>query len=237
MPIERFEAIAYPRAAVGNDPPLEQVTTRPAAEFHEYVLTYSRAQRANVGLIFLGAAVAIGAAFYLSDGWLIAGAALGLGLAGGGGAGFLIAAGAHAAYTRYLSVNVTRTYAEPPAPAEAVRPFVPSSNGPATIRAGRFSLPAATWAALLAAADANGGKLTRDAAAKVLPRDLYRDWATTAGELARLGVIDAGGMVTAAGRGMMSGNSPYPIGHNAPTGASSTRARRTHGAHGTESES
>ncbi len=87
------------------------------------------------------------------------------------------------------------------------------------------------------AADANGGKLTRDAAAKVLPRDLYRDWATTAGELARLGVIDAGGMVTAAGRGMMSGNSPYPIGHNAPTGASSTRARRTHGAHGTESES
>ena len=107
MPIERFEAIAYPRAAVGNDPPLERVTTRPAAEFHEYVLTYSRAQRANVGLIFLGAAVAIGAAFY-------------------------------------LSVNVTRTYAEPPAPAEAVRPFVPSSNGPATIRAGRFSLPAAT---------------------------------------------------------------------------------------------
>ena len=102
MPIERFEAIAYPRAAVGNDPPLEQVTTRPAAEFHEYVLTYSRAQRANVGLIFLGAAVAIGAAFYLSDGWLIAGAALGLGLAGGGGAGFLIAAGAHAAYTLSL---------------------------------------------------------------------------------------------------------------------------------------
>ncbi len=232
MPIERFEAIAYPRAAVGNDPPLEQVTTRPAAEFHEYVLTYSRAQRANVGLIFLGAAVAIGAAFYLSDGWLIAGAALGLGLAGGGGAGFLLPP----ARTRFTRIcrSVTR-FAEPRG--RAVRPFVPSSNGPATIRAGRFSLPAATWAALLAAADANGGKLTRDAAAKVLPRDLYRDWATTAGELARLGVIDAGGMVTAAGRGMMSGNSPYPIGHNAPTGASSTRARRTHGAHGTESES
>jgi hypothetical protein len=38
----------------------------------------------------------------------------------------------------------------------------------ATIRAGRFALPATTWAALLAAADANGGRLTRDAATKVL---------------------------------------------------------------------
>ena len=78
MPTERFEAIAYPRVAVDNDPPLERVTTRPAAEFHEYVLTYSRAQRANVGLIFMGAAVAVGAAVYLSGGWLIAGAALGV---------------------------------------------------------------------------------------------------------------------------------------------------------------
>ena len=146
MPIERFEAIAYPRAAVGNDPPLERVTTRPAAEFHEYVLTYSRAQRANVGLIFLGAAVAIGAAFYLSDGWLIAGAALGLGLAGGGGAGFLIAAGAHAAYTRYLSVNVTRTYAEPPAPSspECVQPAARSCTAAHAAVVLGFSQPATT---------------------------------------------------------------------------------------------
>ena len=93
-------------------------------------------------------------------------------------------------------------------------------------------MPAATWAALLAAADSNGGRLTRDAATKVLPRALYRDWSTTAGELARLGIIDGEGMVTAAGRGMMSGNPPRPTGDYAPAGAYSTHARRTHGAHG-----
>ena len=85
---------------------------------------------------------------------------------------------------------------------------------------------------LLAAADANGGRLTRDAATKVLPRALYRDWATTAGELARLGIIDGEGMVTAAGRGIIGGNPPRPTGDYAPTGAHSTHARRTHDAHG-----
>ena len=195
-------------------PPLARSTRRPSAEFDEFVLRYARAQRANVGLMFVG-----------------------LGLAGAGAGGFIAAASAHAAYTRYFSATETEVYADPPPPAAAVRPFVASTNGAATIRAGRFSLPASTWSALLAAADANGGRLTRDAATKILPRALYRDWATTAGEFQRLGMIDPEGMVTAAGRGMMSGNSPYPIGHNAPTGASSTRARRTHGAHGTESES
>ena len=128
--------------------------------------------------------------------------------------------------------NETQEYAPPAPPAEGVRPFVPSSNGAPTIRAGRFSLPAATWAALLAAAEANGGRLTRDAATKVLPRALYRDWATTAGELARLGIIDDEGRVTAAGRRSSGGNSPRPTGDYAPAGAYSTHARRTHGAHG-----
>ena len=93
-------------------------------------------------------------------------------------------------------------------------------------------MPAATWAALLAAAEANGGRLTRDAATKVLPRALYRDWATTAGEFQRLGMIDGDGMVTPAGRGMMRGGSPFPTGDYAHTGAHSTHARRTHDAHG-----
>ena len=109
---------------------------------------------------------------------------------------------------------------------------MPSSNGAPTIRAGRFSLPAATWAALLAVAEANGGRLTRDAAVKVLPRALYRDWSTTAGEFQRLGMIDGDGMVTSAGRGIMRGGSPFPTAAYSQLAAPSTHARRTHDAHG-----
>ena len=213
-------------------PPLARSTRRPSAEFDEFVLRYARAQRANIGLIFAGLGGIVGAAMNLSGGWMVALVAVGLGLAGAGAGGFLAAAGAHAAYCRFFSATETAEYAPPAPPAETVRPFVPSSNGTPTIRAGRFSLPAATWAALLAAADANGGRLTRDAATKVLPRALYRDWSTTAGELQRLGIIDDEGRVTAAGRGMMSGNPPRPTGDYAPAGAYSTHARRTHGAHG-----
>ncbi len=213
-------------------PPLARSTRRPSAEFDEFVLRYARAQRANIGLIFAGLGGIVGAAMNLSGGWMVALVAVGLGLAGAGAGGFLAAAGAHAAYCRFFSATETAEYAPPAPPAETVRPFVPSSNGTPTIRAGRFSLPAATWGALLAAADANGGRLTRDAATKVLPRALYRDWSTTAGELQRLGIIDDEGRVTAAGRGMMSGNPPRPTGDYAPAGAYSTHARRTHGAHG-----
>ena len=213
-------------------PPLARSTRRPSAEFDEFVLRYARAQRANVGLIFVGMGLAIGAAMRLDGGIVVAFVAVGLGLAGAGGGGFIVAAGAHAAYTRYFSATETEVYADPPPPAAAVRPFVASSNGAPTIRAGRFSLPAATWGALLAAAEANGGRLTRDAATKVLPRALSRAWATTAGELQRLGIIDAEGIVTAAGRGMMTGNPPRPTGDYAPRGAHSTHARRTHDAHG-----
>ena len=212
-------------------PPLARSTRRPTAEFDEFVLRYARAQRANIGLIFAGLGLAVGAAMQLHGGLMVALAAIGLGTAGAGAGGFLAAAGAHAAYCRYFSATETAVYADPPAAAPTVRPFVASTN-PTTIRAGRFSLPAATWAALLAAADANGGRLTRDAATKVLPRALYRDWATTAGELQRLGIIDGEGMVTANGRAMMSGNPPRPTGDYAPAGAYSTHARRTHGAHG-----
>ena len=214
-------------------PPLARSTRRPTADFDEFVLRYARAQRANIGLIFAGLGLAVGAAMQLHGGLMVALAAIGLGMAGAGAGGFLAAAGAHAAYCRYFSATETAVYADPPAATPTVRPFVASTN-PTTIRAGRFSLPAATWAALLAVADANGGKLTRDpvAKAKVLPRTLYREWSTTAGELQRLGIIDAEGMVTANGRGMMSGNPPRPTGDYAAAGAYSTHARRTHDAHG-----
>ncbi len=226
--------VSYEAGAAAAGPPLARSTRRPAADFDEYVLRYARVQRSNVFLFFAGVGLAVGAAMRLDGVLLIALATVGLGMAGAGAGGLMAAMAAHNSYTRYLGLNETREYTAPAPPAEGVRPFVPSTNGTPTIRAGRFSLPAATWAALLAAAEANGGRLTRDAATKVLPRALYRDWATTAGELARLGIIDDEGQVTAAGRGMMSGNPPYPTSNYAPTGAHSTHARRTHGAHGVE---
>ena len=232
MNTQRFEAVAYaPRSDLGAAQPLERVSSRPAADFHEYVLVYARAQRWNVALVFAGMALAVGAAVYLSGGVLIVVAAVGLALAGGGGAGFLIAAGAHAAYTRHLGVNITQTYAAPPAAGPTVRPFVPSRNASEsnTIRAGRFQLPAATWSALFALAEANGGRLTRDGAAKVLPRALYRDWQATIAELQRLGIVDADGRVTVDGwefarRDVL----PLPRDGDELVTGPRTHARRTH---------
>lgn len=213
-----------------TSPPLARATQRPAAEFHEYVIAYARGQRWNVFLIFAGVTLAIGAAMYLSGGWLIIAVSLGLGLSGAGGGGLLIAAGAHASYTRHLGMTTTRTYAEPPPAGAVVRPFIPSSN-PATVRVGRFQLPPATWAALFNAAEANDGRLTRDTAARVLPRAMYRNWQSTLEEFQRLGLIDGDGRVTAAGRTFARRDeSPRPIHADAQTGAHSTHARRTHGA-------
>ena len=212
-------------------PALARSTRRPAADFREYVLAYSRAQRANIGLIFAGVAVVIGGALNLHGTAAIFVVALGLGLAAGGAGGLLIAAGAHAAFTRHLGTYETQTYTTPAPAAPTVRPFVPSTN-PTNIRAGRFQLPAATWAALFDAAEANGGRLTRDGASKALPRALYRDWQTTRDELARLGIIDGDGAITPAGWQFYRGTvSPSPNGAKAAAPTQSTHARRTHGAH------
>ena len=216
-------------------PPLARATQRPAAEFHEYVIAYSRGQRWNVFLMFAGVTLAIGAGLYLGGGLLIIGVAIGLGLTGAGCGGLLIGAGAHAAYTQHLGVTTTRTYAEQPPAGATVRPFIPSRN-PTTLRAGRFQLPAATWAALFNAAEANDGRLTRDAATKVLPRAMYRDWQSTLEELQRLGLFDDDGRVTDAGRVFARRDvSPYTDNAEAHAGAYSTHARRTHGAHGVTS--
>ena len=88
-------------------PPLARSTRRPSAEFDEFVLRYARAQRANVGLMFVGLGLAVGAAVRLDGGIMVALAAVGLGLAGAGAGGFLAAAGAHAAYCRFFSATET----------------------------------------------------------------------------------------------------------------------------------
>ena len=219
----------------GAPPTLARSTRRPAADFEEYVLRYARAQRANIGLVFAGVAVVVGGGLNLhSAAAVVVAVGVGLGLAAAGAGGLLIAAGAHAAYTRYLGMSETQVFTAPPPAPPTVRPFVPSTN-PTTIRAGRFQLPAATWSSLFDAARANGGRLTRDGAAKALPRALYRDWQTTADELRRLDIIDADGMVTAAGWQFARRDlSPYPIGAKSAAGAQSTHARRTHDPHGDE---
>lgn len=213
-------------------PPLARATRRPAADFHEYVIDYSRGQRWNVFLIFAGVTLATGAAIYFHGAALWLSIIVGVGIAAAGGGGLLIAAEAHAAYTRHFSTVTTETYADPTPAAATVRPFIPSTNAPHTTRAGKFALPPATWAALWAAAAANDGRLTRDDAARVLPRPMYRDWQTTIGELHRLGMVDSDGRVTAGGwRDVL----PLPHGDEAHAGAPGTHARRTPTAHGVAS--
>ena len=214
-----------------NGRPLTRSTQRPAAGFNEYVLAYSRGQRWNVGLMFAGVTLAIGAGMYLSGALLVFCVSMGLGMTGAGGGGLVIGAGAHAAYTRHLGLSTTNTYSDP-APTPTLRAFVPSTN-PTTIRAGRFTLPPATWAALFNSAAGNDGRLTRDAATKVLPRAMYRDWQATLGELARLGLFDDDGRVTEAGLEFARGNlSPHPQNAYAPSGTPSTHEGRAHGTHG-----
>ena len=213
-------------------PPLARATTRNTTDFDSFVMRYARAQGGSVALIFGGAGLAIGGGMWLEPGALmVAFAAAGLALVGMGGSAFAFRAAAHADWRNYFGTTTDRTYAEPPAAAPTVRPFVPSSNGTNTVRVGRFSLPTATWAELFETAGAAGGRLTRDAATRVLPRPLYRDWQATLGELQRLGYVDDEARPTAAAWDAVGLRPPHPGGER-PAGAYSTHARRTHGAHG-----
>jgi len=212
-------------------PPLARATTRNTTDFDSFVMRYARAQGGSVALIFGGAGLAIGGGMWLEPGALmVAFAAAGLALVGMGGSAFAFRAAAHADWRNYFGTTTDRTYAEPAAAAPTVRPFVPSSNGTNTVRVGRFSLPTATWAELFETAGAAGGKLTRDAATRVLPRPLYRDWQATLGELQRLGYVDDEARPTAAAWDAVALRPPHPGGER-PAGAYSTHARRTHGAH------
>ena len=213
-------------------PPLARATTRNTTDFDSFVMRYARAQGGSVALIFGGAGLAIGGGMWLEPGALmVAFAAAGLALVGMGGSAFAFRAAAHADWRNYFGTTTDRTYAEPAAAAPTVRPFVPSSNGTNTVRVGRFSLPTATWAELFETAGAAGGRLTRDAATRVLPRPLYRDWQATLGELQRLGYVDDEARPTAAAWDAVGLRPPHPGGER-PAGAYSTHARRTHGAHG-----
>lgn len=209
-------------------------TRRAAVDFHEYVIDYSARQRVNLFALATGMALATGSIMYLSGALLVAFTSIGLGLGIAGAGALLIAIDAHACYTRYLAITETATYPEAQ-PAQAARPFMPSRNGAANIRAGRFSLTADTWAALFAGAARNGGRVTRDGAARVLPRPLYRDWQSTIEELQRLGMVDVDGMATEAGYEFANVTPPRPVAVNPAEGAHSTHARRTNGAHGGES--
>lgn len=178
-------------------PTAAKTTARPSVTFDDYVTGYTRLQRANVLGAFMGITVATGAIMYLHGAPMVLLVAAGVGIAAAGLASLAIAAEAHAAYTRHFGMTTATTYATPTPAGPGLRPFVASQNGAPTIRAGRFQLPAATWAALFATAD--NGRLTRDKSMKVLPRALYRDWQSTLEELARLGIVDGDGTITAAG--------------------------------------
>ena len=209
-------------------------TTRPTVDFDTYVLQFSRAMRGNALLCFAGMACAVGAAVNLDGTALVVFGAVGLGMVGGGLAGAGAGAAAHAAYTQHLAHVEVVDYPEP-RQVDEVRAFVPTSDGVATVRAGRFSLPRSTWSALFATARRNGGRLTRDGASKVLPRVYYRDWQGTLSDLQRLGLVDGDGRVTAEGWAFCARDvdgTPYPNGGNVTAGASSTHARRAGAAHG-----
>lgn len=200
--------------------------------YETYVLDYGARQRNNLLLAGVGGMFVILALAFLNDPWRGIGGALGaIGVLAGMGSLWLTAD----AHARYIDVatSVSETYA-PPAPSATVRAFVPSADAPATVLSGRFSLPVATWTALFETAAVNGGKLTRDAATKVLPRPLYRDWQETVGELQRLGLIDAESRPTAAAWALVGRRSPFPNDDESLAPAQSTHARRTHGAHGAE---
>lgn len=216
-----------------DSPAPARTTARPSVDYDTFVLRYARAQRANVLLAFVGVALITGGIMYTHGAPMVILVALGLGLAAAGLGGLAIAMGAHADYTRHLAMTTATTYAAPVEASPGVRAFVPSANGAPTIRAGKFKLERATWVKLFETAAAHDDRLTRDSATKVLPRNLYRDWQNTIGELVRLGMVDGEGRITAGGWQWYQENlSPYPNGGEAPTGAYSTPARRTHGAHG-----
>lgn len=212
-------------------PPDDQVvaktsTSSRSVDYYDYVLTYTARQRNHAFMVAAGVALGVATAIYLSGPWLIICVVLAIGLMAAGGAAFLIMAQAHADYTQLLQSH-TVTYADPrPVPVADVRPVIPTDNN--TIRRGRFTLPADQWSRLFDAARAHKeGRLTRDniVKAKALPRLLYHGDAfeDTLAELKRLGIIDSGNRITAAGRAFEQEiRSPHPAAPSAPTFVHST---------------
>lgn len=206
--------------------------TRPSVTYREFVIEYTSIQRRNALAVAAGVTLIVGAAIRLDGYALLVVAALGLGLFLSGLTGLLVAAAAHAEYSRRLGVTTSTTYAEP-GEARPVRAFIASQNGAtsSTVRAGRYSLDRDVWVALFETRNADD-RLTRDAAVKVLPRAMYRDWSSTLGELGRLGLVDEDGRITPTGWQWYNETvTPLPPSGKTPAGATSTPARRTHEAH------
>lgn len=224
----------HSQTAAGAPAPV-RTSSRPAATYQEYVISYVREQRRNVLLAFGGISLCVGAIMYTHGAPLVMLCAMGLGMASAGLAALAIAADAHAKYTAHLATTHTTIYNAPEPATASVRAFVPSVNGTQTIRAGKFRLDRTQWVKLFQTAT-DGGKLTRDNAMRALPRPMYREWQSTLEELARLGIVDDDGIITPAGWQWYSDTiSPYSDEAGTPSGAHSTHARRTHGrtdAHG-----
>lgn len=211
-----------------------KTTARPAVDYDRFVLVFARQISRFVILAFAGVTLVIGGIMYSTGTPMVIIIAVGLGLAAGGATGAAAAVGAHSIYARTFGRIETTHYPEPPPAAPAVRAFMPSSAGPRTVRAGKFQLPADAWAGIFAAAQANGGRLTRDAAQRHLPRVLYRQWSETLSELARLGIVDNDGNITAGGWQFANETvgTPYPTTGNGHTSAHGTHAQRPNGAPG-----
>lgn len=215
MPIRRIQSTAavplwrprddpnYPGALVDENL-TAKTTSRATVTYETYVLQYAARQRGHVLLVSGGTVLTLGAGIYLNGPALVLLAALGVGLALAGIVGFLIAADAHASYTRDLAVSVSETYnRRPPAPPATVRPFVTSSNSDGrTTNTGRLNFEPGVWQSLFNLALANGGCIVRDTVVK--PARVGRDWYHGEGygrlleELTRLGFIDGRNRLTPA---------------------------------------
>jgi len=183
----------YETAIIADQPEIEREVNRPVA-YPEYVTGYSRMQRWNAAITVGGIIAAVAGVLYVDGlpGELLMLAGIGLGIVGS--FSIAVAWDAHRQYGDEFAISRTVHYRKPDAIA---RPFNPSRNG-RTIRVGRFSLPVATWEKLHDAAVANGGRITRDVATGIIPRDLYRGWGDTAGELQRMALIDDDGRIIPA---------------------------------------
>jgi phosphate/sulfate permease len=229
-----YPGIPQPPAGV-----LTRATTRATVDYPTYVLDYAWRMSMYGAMIGLGLAILSLAAFYLRPpmSYVVGTLALAPGL--GGLLGALSARSSHRAFTENLAHAVSETYGpqqvEPVAAQQTDRPFVPSGDRPRTILVGSHRLTPSRLAGLFQAAEADDGRVKRDLAVHFLPRDMYRDWQATVGELQRLGFVDADARPTRAGWAYVRGESPPPPANHTPPGAQSTPARaRTH-AHGANS--
>ena len=227
--------INYPGVPLqpGDEPPpiAARTTSRAVVQYEIYVLQYSGRQARHTFIMAFGVAVAILATYYLDGRPQYLAIALAVAFILTGAVGYHTTQTAHATFTEHLAVATSTTYQEPRPLAQGERPFVPSTDRPATIKVGRFPISPPLLAALIDTGANNGWRLTRDAATRVLPRNLYRDWQATVGELQRLGYLDDQARPTAAAWAFIGRRPPLPQSDNSHPGAQSTHARRTHGAH------